>query len=441
MKISNLFIKVLLVVVMVTLSMSVDAQYNRRGGNNTSGNGTSMVEEAAKGVVNGVKGLFSKKDKAKDKDKKEKNKEKKKDKKGNDDFFSELSNSSKSEPLADDDIEVIASGDGTTKEQATLSALRSALEQTFGTFVSSNTQILNDELVKDEIVSISTGNVKHFEYLSDAEINGKNYVTVKAVVSIGRLVSYAKSKGSSAELAGSTFAMNVRMTRFRYENIFKAIDNLEEKAVEIFPYCFDFNMEGDLEPKQNRKGNYDVEFDVLINFNSNAKYLLEIGEQEYYLYEQYSKLDKNLLPNRLTSDIKVHSLRDILPKIFSQFKIVDNLNEMCVTDTLTPYYWVASKFVPVPYKKNKKKEAGEEMWYSFCKKNGERCGRLDYCPDERELACIYVEEIIGNKNWYDRINFRYGVILPSRPFMRFTVTITYTLEELEKITGIDLVVL
>ena len=204
MRIKNLFKKVFLVVIIVTLSMSVDAQYNRRGSNNTNSNGSSIVEEAANGVINGVKGLFSKKkDKSENKDKKDNKKDKKdkKDKKGS---------KSKNEPLANDDIELIVSGDGSTKEQATLAALRSAIEQAYGTFVSSNTQILNDELVKDEIVSISKGNIKRYDYLSESVINGKNYVTLKAVVSIGQLVSYAKSKGSSAELAGATFAMDVK---------------------------------------------------------------------------------------------------------------------------------------------------------------------------------------------------------------------------------------
>ena len=448
MRISNLYMKVLLIVVMATLSISVDAQYNRRGNNNSDGNGTSMVEEAAKGVVNGVKGLFSKKkDKADDKDKKDKKGKKKdkkqdKDKKGNDDLISGLSMSSKTEPLADDDLEVIATGEGTTKEQATLSALRSALEQAYGTFVSSNTQILNDELVKDEIVSISTGNVKHFEYLSESEINGQNFVTLKAIVSIGHLLSYAKSKGSSAELAGATFAMNVRMTRFRDENIIKAINNLGDKAFEMLPYCFDFIMKGNLEPKQNRNGNYDVEFDVLLSFNSNAQYLQEIEEQKITLIRQYSYQNTNEI-------IKTHSLRDVLPKIFSQFKIVDNLNEVSFTDTIVERtingikgreYLLKSRVTP----HNKNKDMDYRIKNLFCQKDGRRTFlNQSYGTPSDELACIDTNEETDriDEIWYDYVDIAYYQIYSSRPFMRIPVKFTYTLEELEKITGIDLVVL
>lgn len=53
--------------------------------------------------------------------------------------------------FADEVVTLTVNGQGQTKEQATTNALRSAIEQTFGVFVSSNTQILNDDLVKDEI--------------------------------------------------------------------------------------------------------------------------------------------------------------------------------------------------------------------------------------------------------------------------------------------------
>ena len=62
-----------------------------------------------------------------------------------------------------DEVTLVVSADGATKEEATKVALRSAIEQAYGTFVSANTTILNDEMVKDEIVTLSTGNVKTYQ--------------------------------------------------------------------------------------------------------------------------------------------------------------------------------------------------------------------------------------------------------------------------------------
>lgn len=54
-----------------------------------------------------------------------------------------------------DEVTLVASGKASDSEKAITIALRSAIEQAYGTFVSANTTILNDNLVKDEIVTIS----------------------------------------------------------------------------------------------------------------------------------------------------------------------------------------------------------------------------------------------------------------------------------------------
>ena len=60
----------------------------------------------------------------------------------------------------DNSATLTVSGQGKTQDEAKQNALRSAIEQAFGAFISSNTEILNDELVKDEIVSVSNGNIQ-----------------------------------------------------------------------------------------------------------------------------------------------------------------------------------------------------------------------------------------------------------------------------------------
>ncbi len=61
--------------------------------------------------------------------------------------------------FAQDDktVTLVVSGQGKTQDEARQNALRSAIEQAFGTFISSKAEMLNDNLIKDEIVSISKG--------------------------------------------------------------------------------------------------------------------------------------------------------------------------------------------------------------------------------------------------------------------------------------------
>ena len=141
---------------------------------------------------------------------------------------------------ANDEIALIVSGKAIDSEKATSIALRSAIEQAYGTFVSANTTILNDDLVKDEIVTISNGNIKSYKVLSEAKCeDGQIMVTVDATVCISKLVSYAKSKGASTEFAGATFAQSMKIKELNKKNELQALQNVLVMAKELLPIAFD----------------------------------------------------------------------------------------------------------------------------------------------------------------------------------------------------------
>ncbi len=71
--------------------------------------------------------------------------------------------------IATDEITLTVSSDGPTKDDAVKNALRTAIEQSYGAFVSANTSILNDELVKDEIVTVSNGSIKDYKEISSVK--------------------------------------------------------------------------------------------------------------------------------------------------------------------------------------------------------------------------------------------------------------------------------
>ncbi len=144
-----------------------------------------------------------------------------------------------------DNVTLVTSGTGANKEEATKIALRSAIEQAYGTFVSSNTQLVNDEITRDEIVSISSGNIQKYEEISCVETqDGKFSVSVKAVVSIGKLVSFAQSHGASTELAGNTFLRNRDLAKLNKENEIKAMIHMLEQIKLIFlKGVFDFSLD------------------------------------------------------------------------------------------------------------------------------------------------------------------------------------------------------
>lgn len=142
-----------------------------------------------------------------------------------------------------DDVTLTVTGDGATKEEATNNALCSAVAQAYGVFVSANTQILNDEVVKDEIATVTSGNIKEYKEVASLDMpNGRKEVTIQATVSISKLISYAQSKGASAEFAGATFTRNIKIYELNKENEKKAFSILLDQVKALIPFCYDAKL-------------------------------------------------------------------------------------------------------------------------------------------------------------------------------------------------------
>ena len=196
---------------------------------------------------------------------------------------------------AKDEVTLVVSADGTSKDEATKTALRSAIEQAYGTFVSANTTILNDELVKDEIVTVASGNIKSYNEIACEQMpDGKTFVTLQATVSISKLVSYAQSKGAETEFAGATFGMNMKMKELNKQNEKKALENMFAQLKTITPFDIQLKLE---DPKMGkRKDVYEVYGMVCYLYNNSTKLFndivyktlssLSLSEQERFEYDK-----------------------------------------------------------------------------------------------------------------------------------------------------------
>jgi hypothetical protein len=176
------------------------------------------------------------------------------------------------------DVTLTVVGSGKTIEEAKTNALRSAIEQAYGAFVSSNTEILNDEIVKDEIVSISSGNIKEFKILSQSELM-ENLVsmTLSATVSVSQLQSYAQSKGARVEFAGGTVAMNAILTNLNIESEYIAIKNLCAVLENLLSKSLDFSL--NVEDTKCGEKDCTVTFKIEVSVNSNIDLFYQLFEE------------------------------------------------------------------------------------------------------------------------------------------------------------------
>lgn len=104
---------------------------------------------------------------------------------------------------------IIVTGQGETIEKARNNALRSAIEQAFGAYVSSKTEILKEDLISDNITTISNGNIQKFAVLDETVFNQNSFsVTVKAEVSLDKLATFLNQNGMSVTVNGELIANN-----------------------------------------------------------------------------------------------------------------------------------------------------------------------------------------------------------------------------------------
>jgi hypothetical protein len=197
-------------------------------------------------------------------------------------------------------VTLVVSGQGKTQDEAKQNALRSAIEQAFGTFISSKTEILNDSLVKDEIVSISNGNIQKIEIISEVQIpNGGYASTIKATVSITKLTSFVESKGVEVEFKGGLFASNILLQELYEKNEKEVINRTIPILNEIANKSFDYSIKvGD--PILDRENwRIPIAVNVIANSNfTNIPAFLERTIKSISLssseVENYRKLNKSV---------------------------------------------------------------------------------------------------------------------------------------------------
>jgi hypothetical protein len=168
------------------------------------------------------------------------------------------------------EVSVIASGSGSNKEECVSNALRSAVEQTFGTFITANSTVVNDVLVEDNIQSVSKGFIKKYFILNEA----LNTVTLKAIVSLNSIQSYCHNKGVSVEFNGEMFGFDVKQQELNRKGELLAFENLLKMCKDFLPKCFDYEVVV-RNPVELSLNEYYLPVGVKVQTNKNIKLLFE----------------------------------------------------------------------------------------------------------------------------------------------------------------------
>ena len=199
-------------------------------------------------------------------------------------------------------VSIKSTGSGETLEKATLNALRSSIEQAFGSFISSNTEILNDEIISDEIVSISNGNIASYDLLNQTFIEGVGFlVTLKVDVSLIELTTFAESNGVEVEFKGGIFGAKIRLQKLNEKSESIAMQNFLLSSYEILDKSFKYSLNVSDPISIPGTDKFNIIFEVSVSpndvFNDFFKYFkttvssISLSPEEA---EEYIKLNKKV---------------------------------------------------------------------------------------------------------------------------------------------------
>ncbi len=210
-------------------------------------------------------------------------------------------------------------GEGRTKEDAKYNALRNALEKAFGVYISSNTTLLNDEIIKDEIISLSSGNIQNFEILSEIQMPDGGFSSlVKATVSIDRLKTFCESKGITVEFKGGVYAANIKMKQIQEANTYALVSSVCNEITKLVQNrsFFDYKIE-----VREPKGLDGLTLDVTVTATANNNFNIV---EDLILKTKSGIQDISILDN---SSLYLDIFKYTLPLLSLNFKISDGIKE------------------------------------------------------------------------------------------------------------------
>jgi len=206
---------------------------------------------------------------------------------------------------SDKTVTITSSGSGKTQDEAKQSALKSAIEQAFGAFISTKTEMFNDQVVADQMSSVSSGNIKSYNLLNESQLpDGSWGITLKAVVSVIKLTSFVEAKGIAVEIKGGLFALNIKQQMLNEEGEIKAVAEMVGLLHEPMQISFDYAIKsGDPKSLDAENKNWEIPLVVTATTNKNidfcANYCIKTLEALSLSAEEvtsYQSLNKAVFP-------------------------------------------------------------------------------------------------------------------------------------------------
>lgn len=207
---------------------------------------------------------------------------------------------------------VIAFGTGANQSDALFNAKLNALDQIFGTFISTSTQIVNDSIAMNKVTSITNGQITNYEVLKTEKAENGVITTIRVSANIQNLITFCKTIGVEAKAQGSMYSDNLLTKLNNRDNEIKVLKNFVSTFKQEIPSIFDYNIKPEDPLKATNSDDFLIkvscELSMNKNFNSVLNVLIDlinqIGIKESELPE-FKRNNLEFLPIIIQSEDKI----------------------------------------------------------------------------------------------------------------------------------------
>jgi hypothetical protein len=198
---------------------------------------------------------------------------------------------------------VIAFGTGVNQVDALYNAKINAMDQIFGTFISTKTVITNDSVAMNNVISITNGKITNYEIIKTDKTEFGYIITIKVSANLQNLVAFCKTIGIESYIQGSMYSDNLASKLKNKENEIKLLNNFSETFKNEIPTIFDYMISTNDPLKASNSEKFlikiNCEFVLNKNYNSILNVLIdlinEIGIKESELPD-FKKSNLDYLP-------------------------------------------------------------------------------------------------------------------------------------------------
>ena len=178
---------------------------------------------------------------------------------------------------------VVAFGTGANQADALYNAKLNAMDQIFGTFISTKTVISNDSIVMNNVISITNGQITNYEILKTDKTENGYIITIKVTTNLQNLVAFCKSIGVDSYIQGSMFSDILATKLKNKENEIKVLNSFLETFKKEIPTLFDYSIITSDPVKASNSDNFlikiNCEFVLNKNYNSILNVLIDLINQ------------------------------------------------------------------------------------------------------------------------------------------------------------------